>query len=53
MRADTHEAAFISYTNTSRSDPISYRYKDPGAVDRLRALKRIWDPEGLFTTELL
>lgn len=53
MRSDTEENAFVSYTNTSRSDPIGHRYKDAAAVSKLKELKQIWDPEGCFTKELL
>ncbi|KAI4116242.1 MAG: hypothetical protein LQ345_003305 [Seirophora villosa] len=53
MRSDTEEKAFVSYTNTSRSDPVSHRYKDPAAVEKLTGLKRRWDPEGCFTQEFL
>ena len=53
MRSDTKEEAFIAYTNTSRDDPIEYRYRDPSAVSKLKELKRLWDPDGCFTTELL
>lgn len=53
MRSGTKEDAFIAYTNTSRDDPIEYRYKDAAAVRRLRDLKQHWDPDGCFTRELL
>ncbi|KAG8526328.1 uncharacterized protein KY384_000321 [Bacidia gigantensis] len=53
MRADTREDAYIAYTNTSRNDPVEWRYKDPKAVEKLRALKREWDPDGCFTKEFL
>ena len=53
MRSDTVEEAFVAYTNTNRDDPIEYRYKDPVAVSKLKELKRRWDPDGCFTTELL
>ncbi|KAL8724367.1 MAG: hypothetical protein Q9166_007988 [cf. Caloplaca sp. 2 TL-2023] len=53
MRSDTKEEAFVAYTNTSRSDPTEYRYKDGTAADKLRYLKRLWDPEGCFTREFL
>ncbi|KAI4864585.1 FAD-binding domain-containing protein [Hypoxylon rubiginosum] len=49
----TEEEAFVSYTNTTREDPIEYRYKGIGTVDRLRSLKRRVDPTGIFTRELL
>ncbi|KAL9010708.1 MAG: hypothetical protein Q9173_004390 [Seirophora scorigena] len=53
MRSDSEEKAFVSYTNTSRSDPVGHRYKDPAAVEKLKDLKRLWDPKGYFTKELL
>lgn len=53
MRSDTEENAFVSYTNTSRSDPIEHRYKDAAAVRKLKELKQIWDSEGCFTEEFL
>ena len=53
MRSDTKEDAFIAYTNTSRNDPIEHRYKDAAAVRKLKELKRLWDPDGCFTKELL
>ena len=53
MRSDIREEAFVAYTNTSRTDPIEHRYKDAAAVIKLKQLKRRWDPDGYFTTELL
>ncbi|KAK7737330.1 hypothetical protein SLS53_006633 [Cytospora paraplurivora] len=40
MRRGTEEQDFISYTNTSRADPISYRYKGAKRIERLKALKK-------------
>ncbi|KAI9698854.1 MAG: hypothetical protein M1820_007361 [Bogoriella megaspora] len=53
MRSGTTPSAYVAYTNTSRDDPIEYRYKGTGAVSKLEALKREWDPQGVFTRELL
>lgn len=53
MRSDTKEEAFIAYTNTSRDDPIEHRYKDVASIGKLKELKRIWDPTGSFTKQLL
>ena len=53
MRSGTKEKSYIAYTNTSRNDPIEYRYKDPAAVQKLRRLKGQWDPDGCFTSQLL
>lgn len=53
MSLDTKQDAFITYTNTSRDEPIEYRYKDATTITRLRDLKQHWDPDGCFTKELL
>lgn len=53
MRVGTEETAFVSYTNSSREDPIEHRYKGEERVKRLKSLKRQWDPTGVFTKELL
>ncbi|KAL9593410.1 MAG: hypothetical protein Q9219_007566 [cf. Caloplaca sp. 3 TL-2023] len=53
MRADTKEEAYIAYTNTSRDDPVEHRYKDAKAVEKLKQLKRRWDPDGCFTRQFL
>ncbi|KAI0006670.1 FAD-binding domain-containing protein [Xylariaceae sp. FL0662B] len=53
MREGIKEEAFVSYTNTTREDPIEYRYKGIGTVDRLKSLKKRVDPAGIFTRELL
>jgi len=53
MRVGTEEKSFVSYTNTTREDPIEYRYKGAERLEKLRELKKKWDPTGLFTKELL
>jgi hypothetical protein len=53
MRRGVEEQEFISYTNTNREGPISYRYKGADRIERLKALKKQWDPTGVFTTQLL
>lgn len=53
MRVGTEEDDFVSYTNTSRDDPVAYRYKGVGRIRRLQGLKKEWDPTGVFTKELL
>ncbi|KAF3008217.1 hypothetical protein E8E14_009289 [Neopestalotiopsis sp. 37M] len=52
-RKGDDEELFVSYTNTSRDDPISWRYKGEDRIDRLRALKKKWDPKGVFTKTFL
>lgn len=49
MRKGTEQKAFVSYANTSREDPIEDRYKGAERLEKLRALKREWDPKGIFT----
>jgi len=53
LRTGTKQDAFISYTNTSREDPLEYRYKGADRIARLKALKKEFDPTGIFTKELL
>ncbi|KAL9617932.1 MAG: hypothetical protein Q9160_007298 [Pyrenula sp. 1 TL-2023] len=53
MRVGTGEANFVSYTNTSRDDPVAYRYKGVDRIKRLQDLKKQWDPTAVFTKELL
>ncbi len=53
MRTGTTEEQFISYTNNTRDDPIEWRYKGKNRLERLRRLKKEWDPNGAFTRELL
>jgi hypothetical protein len=52
-RVGDKEDEFISYTNTCREGPIVWRYKGQDRVARLKALKKQWDPMGVFTEELL
>ncbi|KAG7095736.1 hypothetical protein E1B28_006446 [Marasmius oreades] len=42
-----------TYQNWTRSAPIEIRYRGESRLKRLRALKKEWDPNGVFTRELL
>lgn len=53
MRSGTEEKDFIAYANGSREDPIEHRYKGLERLEKLRSLKKKWDPLGVFTKELL
>lgn len=53
MRLDTREDAFIAYINTSRNNPIKYKYRDVIAVRKLKELKEYQDLDSYFTKELL
>ncbi|RYP49056.1 hypothetical protein DL768_005146 [Monosporascus sp. mg162] len=53
MRVGTEEGDSVSYTNTTRDDPLEYRYKGADRIRKLKALKNQLDPTGIFTPELL
>ncbi|KAJ7881707.1 hypothetical protein B0H14DRAFT_3759240 [Mycena olivaceomarginata] len=44
---------YADFQNGTRTGPIELRFRGEGKVDKLTMLKRKWDPEGLFTTQLL
>lgn len=41
------------FPSATRLGPIKARYRGKERLDRLRALKRKWDPTGVFTDQLL
>lgn len=41
------------FPNSSRDAPIESRYPGEGRLEKLQALKRKWDPEGVFTNVFL
>ncbi|KAJ7486857.1 hypothetical protein FB451DRAFT_1228198 [Mycena latifolia] len=43
----------VTYQNWSRDVPLEQLYRGPGTLERLRALKKQWDPRGVFTKLLL
>lgn len=53
MRVGMDEKDFITYANCGREDPIEYRYKGVERLERLKSLKKKFDPLGVFTKELL
>lgn len=42
-----------SYQNATRETPIETRFPGEGRLERLKALKKKWDPDGVFTKEFL
>jgi FAD/FMN-containing dehydrogenase len=44
---DGHSAT--TYQNWTRDEPLKSSYPDSEKLERLKALKRHWDPEGVFT----
>lgn len=52
MRGDD-VANFADFQNGTRVGPIERRYRGEERLSRLKALKKEWDPTGVFTTQLL
>jgi hypothetical protein len=52
-RAGDKKDEFVTYTNTSRDDSIEWRYHGKERITKLKALKKKWDPTGVFTKEFL
>ncbi|KAL0568747.1 hypothetical protein V5O48_013235 [Marasmius crinis-equi] len=42
-----------TYQNWTRTDPIEIRYRGKERLAKLKVLKKEWDPNGVFTRELL
>lgn len=49
----TDSSEFADFQNGTRTGPIAWRFRGPGKLDKLKALKRKWDPKGVFTNQLL
>jgi hypothetical protein len=47
------EETYVVFQNATRLSPIKYRYRGKERLDRLKSLKREWDPTGVFTDQLL
>ncbi|KAI1124901.1 hypothetical protein F5Y10DRAFT_248289 [Nemania abortiva] len=48
-----NSSEFADFQNGTRTDPIVRRFRGPGKLEKLKALKRKWDPKGVFTNQLL
>jgi hypothetical protein len=44
---------YADFQNGTRIGPIELRYRGPGKLEKLKALKKKWDPIGVFTKQLL
>lgn len=44
---------YADFQNATRTDPIELRFRGEGKLEKLRSLKRTWDPKGVFTRQLL
>jgi hypothetical protein len=42
-----------SFLNHNRTAPLDRRYRGEARQKKLKTLKKIWDPNGVFTTQLL
>lgn len=47
---DSQKASFPSHT---RGDNLKYRYRGEDRLKKLTALKKTWDPAGVFTRQFL
>ncbi|KAI2889713.1 CAZyme family AA7 [Aspergillus niger] len=47
------ETRYIDFQNATRTGPIQRRYRGEARLEKLRQLKREWDPRGVFTRQLL
>ncbi|PQE08303.1 FAD binding domain containing protein [Rutstroemia sp. NJR-2017a BVV2] len=43
----------VDFVNGTRTEPLDRRYRGDARLNRLRALKKKWDPAGIFTNQLL
>ncbi|CAI6338931.1 unnamed protein product [Periconia digitata] len=50
MRGDGERREF---QNATREGPIELRYRDPVKLAKLKQLKQVWDPNGVYTRQLL
>ena len=53
VRQEGHPEGNATYGNWTRSAPVEERYRGAERLAKLRALKRQWDPQGVFTKEFL
>ncbi|KAI0972264.1 hypothetical protein F4678DRAFT_471811 [Xylaria arbuscula] len=49
----TDSSEFADFQNGTRTGPISWRFRGPGKLEKLKALKRKWDSNGVYTNQLL
>lgn len=47
------QAEYADFQNATRTGPIERRFRGEGKLEKLRSLKRKWDPKGVFTRQLL
>ena len=52
MREATYSEQ-IEFGNATRAGPVELRFRGNDRADKLKALKQVWDPSGVFTRQLL
>jgi FAD/FMN-containing dehydrogenase len=50
---DPSQETWADFPNSTRTGPIQLRYRGKERLDRLKSLKKEWDPTGVFTNQLL
>lgn len=53
MRDGYAEEDWVDYANCNRTDLVQRRYRGAERLERLMSLKKKWDPQGVFTRQLL
>lgn len=53
MRAGTEPHTYVDLPHGTRTDPIERRFPDQQRLSKMRALKKEYDPQGVFTKQLL
>ncbi|KAI1135516.1 hypothetical protein F5Y05DRAFT_174026 [Hypoxylon sp. FL0543] len=48
-----NRAEYADFQNGTRTGPIELRFRGEGKVGKLKLLKKQWDPQGMFTRQLL
>jgi hypothetical protein len=52
-QADLQKSEKALFPNHWRGEDLDRRFRGQGTVKKLRALKELWDPEGVFTKQFL
>jgi hypothetical protein len=47
------KSEYADFQNGTRKGPIELRFRGKGRIEKLKGLKKRWDPTGVFTTQLL
>lgn len=47
------KSEYADFQNATRTDPVELRFRGEGKLNKLRMLKKTWDPEGVFTRQFL